>query len=50
MIFSNDVYISKCTRIAFPFLGFISGGLIHTEYDLYNYHFNIIHIKIALND
>lgn len=46
MFFSNDVYISKCTRIAFPFLGFISGGLIHTAItDLYNYHFNNIPYK-----
>ena len=46
MFFSNDVYISKCTRIAFPFLVFISGGLIHTAItDLYNYHFNNIPYK-----
>jgi hypothetical protein len=45
MTFLNNAYCCKYTRIAFPFLGFFSGGLIHVViYDLYN-HYNNIQIK-----
>lgn len=41
MIFSNNAYCCKYTRFAFPFLGFISGGLIHAVItDLYNNYNN----------
>jgi len=40
MCFFNDTYCCKYTRVAYPFIGFVSGGLLHVVIDdVYRYYF-----------
>lgn len=41
MTLSSDVYCCKYTRIVYPFIGFVSGGLLHVVIDdVYRYYFS----------